>query len=237
VAGRGHRDGGDPVTFSLIGRCERTAMLGAVVASSSPAVAARCPWARARVGAACTQNLTDPALGPALLDRLGAGRSAEDALADVVAAASHIEYRQLTVMDTHGDTATFSGERTLGRHGAATEPGCAAAGNLLGSEDVPRAMVEAFLAEPSAHLGDRLLASLRAGRDAGGEEGPVHACGIVVADRVPWYVVDLRVDWRDDDPIEELALLWRRWKPQVDEYVARALDPASAPTFGVPGDS
>jgi uncharacterized Ntn-hydrolase superfamily protein len=225
------------VTFSLIGRCERTAMLGAVVASSSPAVAARCPWARARVGAACTQNLTDPTLGPALLDRLEAGRSAEDALEDVVVTAPHVEYRQLTVVDARGGTATFSGERTLGRHGASTEPGCAAAGNLLGSGDVPDAMVAAFIAEPSVHLGDRLLASLRAGRDAGGEEGPVHSTGIVVADRVPWNVVDLRVDWRDDDPIEELGRLWKLWKPQVDEYVMRALDPASAPSFGVPGET
>jgi uncharacterized Ntn-hydrolase superfamily protein len=212
-------------------------MLGGIVASSSPAVAARCPWARPRVGAACTQNLTDPSLGPALLDRLAAGRSAEDALADVVAAAPNVEHRQLTVVDARGGTATFSGERTLGRQGTATGPGCAAAGNLLGSDDVPRAMAEAFLAQPSAHLGDRLLASLRAARDAGGEEGPVRSCGIVVVDRVPWYVVDLRVDWREDDPIEELGRLWKLWKPQIDAYVTRALDPASAPSFGVPGDT
>jgi uncharacterized Ntn-hydrolase superfamily protein len=236
MAGRGNRDCGDPVTFSLIGRCDRTAMLGAVVASSSPAVAARCPWARARVGAACTQNLTDPTLGPALLDRLVTGGSAEQALADLVATAPHVEYRQLTVVDARGGAATFSGEQTLGRHGASTESGCAAAGNLLAREEVPRAMVEAFRAEPAAHLGDRLFASLRAGRDAGGEEGQVHSSGIVVADRVPWYVVDLRVDWRDDDPIEELGRLWKLWKPQVDDYVSRALDPASAPSFGVPGD-
>ena len=212
-------------------------MLGAVIASSSPAVAARCPWARAEVGAACTQNVTDPTLGPALLDRLEAGRSAADALADVVDSARNIEYRQLAVIGLRGGAATYSGERTLGRHGAATAAACAAAGNLLGGDDVPHAMVEAFLARPSAHLGDRLLAAVGAGRDAGGEEGPVHSSGMVVVDRVPWYVVDLRVDWRDDDPIEELSRLWRLWKPQIDTYVARALDPASAPSFGVPGDT
>jgi uncharacterized Ntn-hydrolase superfamily protein len=59
---------------------------------------------------------------------------------------------------------------------------------------------------------------------------------MIVVDRVPWYVVDLRVDWREDDPIEELGRLWALWKPQIDDYVARALDPASAPAFGVPGD-
>ncbi len=224
------------MTFSLIGRCDRTGMLGGVVTSSSPAVAARCPWARARVGAACTQNITDPTLGPALLDKLERGRSAEHALADVVAEAPNVEYRQLTVVDLDGRGATFSGEQTLGQHAARTAPGCAAAGNLLANEDVPSAMVEAFLAEPSAHLGDRLLRALEAGRDVGGEGGPVRSSGMILVDRVPWYVVDLRVDWREDDPIEELARLWALWKPQIDDYVARALDPGSAPAFGVPGD-
>ena len=51
------------VTFSLAGRCERTGMLGIVVSSSSPAVAARCAHARAGVGAAASQNVTDPRLG------------------------------------------------------------------------------------------------------------------------------------------------------------------------------
>jgi uncharacterized Ntn-hydrolase superfamily protein len=224
------------VTFSLIGRCDRTGMFGAVVASSSPAVAARCVWGRARVGAACTQNLSDPSLGPALLDRLELGRSAEQAVTEVVAEAPHVEYRQLAVVDVDGGAATFSGAQTLGRHAERTAPGCAAAGNLLGHEDVARAMVEAFLADPSAHLGDRLFEALRAGHDAGGEEGPVHSCGMVAVDRFPWHVVDLRVDWRDDDPIEELGRLWALWKPQIDAYVTRALDPASAPGFGVPGD-
>ena len=90
---------------------------------------------------------------------------------------------------------------------------------------------------PGDHLGDRLLAALRAGRDAGGEEGPVHSSGMVIVDRVPWYVTDLRVDWRDDDPIVELGRLWQLWQPQAETYVTRALDPASAPGYDVPGDS
>ena len=223
------------MTFSLVGRCERTGMCGAVVTSSSPAVAARCASARAGVGAACTQNVTDPTLGPVLLDRLQAGHSAQEAIDGVIAEAANIDYRQLSVVDAEGRAATYSGARTLGRHATRTGPGCAAAGNLLRAETIPEAMVEAFLENASAHLGDRLLATLRAGRNAGGEEGPVHSCGMVIVDQVPWYVTDLRVDWRDDDPIEELARIWEIWKPQAEDYVTRALDPASAPRYGVPG--
>ena len=52
---------------------------------------------------------------------------------------------------------------------------------------------------------------------------------------MPWPVADLRVDWHDE-PIHELARLWLLWQPQLDAYVARALDPSQAPSYGVPGD-
>ena len=225
------------MTFSLVGRCDRTGTFGAIVTSSSPAVAARCAFARARVGAACSQNVTDPTLGPRLLDALERGRTAEDALAEVVAAAPHVEYRQLSVVGADGPGAVWSGRRALGRAATATGSGCAAAGNLLAAADVPAAMVDAFLAGAAEQLGDRLLAALAAGRDAGGEESPVRSAGLVVVDEQPWPATDLRVDWCEGDPVEELARLWELWKPQAADYVTRALDPASAPAFGVAGDT
>lgn len=223
------------MTFSLAGRCRRTGMFGAVVTSSSPAVAARCAWARAGVGAVCTQNVTDPSLGNKVLDGLAFGRSAQEALDAVVREASYPAYRQLTVVDAAGNTAAHSGEQTLGLHRTVQTADAVAAGNLLASDKVPQAMVDAFDADPDAHLADRLLAGLRSGDNAGGEEGPVHSCGIVVVDKVAWPVTDLRVDW-GDDPIAELVATWEVWKPQADDYVTRALNPTSAPSYGVPGD-
>lgn len=48
-------------------------------------------------------------------------------------------------------------------------------------------------------------------------------------------MADLRVDW-NDDPIGELTALWHLWKPEMSTYVTRALEPSSAPSFGVPGN-
>jgi uncharacterized Ntn-hydrolase superfamily protein len=223
------------VTFSMAARCARSGMVGVVVVSSSPAVAARCAHVRAGVGAVCTQNITDPRLGPALLQALADGADADGALAAVTAAADHVEFRQLTVVDSRGTAQAFSGTRCLGVHASATGDDVAAAGNLLASEAVPRAMVEAFRAHPERHLGDRLLDGLRAAALTGGEVGPVHSAGMLIADTVPWPVTDLRVD-RSDDPIGELAALWQVWAPLAEDYVARALDPAAAPSFGVPGE-
>jgi uncharacterized Ntn-hydrolase superfamily protein len=223
------------MTFSLAARCARTGMLGVVVTSSSPAVAARCAWARAGTGAVATQNITDPSLGPAVLDRLSSGRSANEALTEVMASAPHAEYRQVTVVDSGGRTAARTGKRTLGQHGVSQGADCIAAGNLLADVGVTSAMVRAFARRPLEHLAVRLLDALGAGTAAGGEEGPLHSAGLLIVDRVSWPVTDLRVDWHDD-PVSELGRLWALWGPQEGDYVRRAIDPASAPSYGVPGD-
>ncbi len=223
------------MTFSLVGRCARTGMVGCAVSSSSPAVAARCAHVRPGIGAAASQNVTDPRLGPRLLSLVAAGRSPQEAVAEIVASEPNIEYRQLAAVDLASRTAAYSGSGTLGRHATAEGDGAVAAGNLLANMDVPAAMVEAYERSPDADLGDRLVASLAAGLAGGGEEGPVRSAGLLLAGSAAWPVADLRVDWHDE-PIGELATLWRLWKPQMDAYVARALDPAAAPSFGVSGD-
>ncbi|HEY7029988.1 MAG TPA: DUF1028 domain-containing protein [Thermomicrobiales bacterium] len=223
------------MTFSLVARCPRTGMFGVVISSSSPAVAARCAHARAGVGAVTTQNVTDPRLGPRLLDAMERGLGAAVAMKEVVAGAEFAEFRQLTAVDGSGGTASHSGARTLGTYRAVEGDGAVAAGNLLASPDVPAAMVGGFMAREQDDLGDRLIYALGMGLAAGGEEGPVHSAGLVLVDRVPWYVADLRVDW-SDDPIGDLARLWELWKPQMQDYVTRALNPLAAPGFGVPGD-
>ncbi len=223
------------MTFSLVGRCARTGMVGVAVSSSSPAVAARCAHARAGVGAAASQNVTDPRLGPLMLELIESGRSARDAVAAVAAQAPHAEHRQLTAIDAIGGSGAYSGARTLGRHGTALGIGAAAAGNLLAADEVPEAMIAVFAERVSDHLGDRLLAALGAGLEAGGEEGPVRSAGMLVCDRESWPQTDLRVDW-DDAPIERLTEIWQLWKPQAADYVTRALDPTAAPSYGVAGD-
>jgi uncharacterized Ntn-hydrolase superfamily protein len=107
---------------------------------------------------------------------------------------------------------------------------------MLDNDGVPRAIVSAFEATPG-HLGDRLIAAMRAGLAAGGEAGPVHSAGMQLCDRVAWPVADLRCDWTEDCPVEAVATAWQVYKPQLDAYVQRALDPRAAPSYGVPGDA
>ncbi|MBL8705443.1 MAG: DUF1028 domain-containing protein [Rhodospirillales bacterium] len=224
------------MTFSIAGRCARTGMLGVAVSSSSPAVAARCAFARAGVGAALSQNITDPRLGHRLLALMQDGKAARAALDQVVAeAGGNADFRQLVALDSNGAAAIHRGPRSLGIHAGATGVDCASAGNLLGNDGVPAAIVAGFQRHAGLHLGERLIRAMQAGLDAGGEAGPVKSAGLLVVDRQAWPLVDLRCDWADD-PIGELAKLWAVYAPQMNDYVTRALDPSSAPAFGVPGD-
>ncbi|MDO8883465.1 MAG: DUF1028 domain-containing protein [Pseudotabrizicola sp.] len=222
------------MTFSLIARCARTGQFGMVIASSSPAVAARCAHVRAGVGAVASQNVTDPALGPLLLDLMQTGLPAPDALAQMTKDRAHIDYRQLLAVDAMGRTAIHSGQQVLGIWAEAAGLDCAAGGNLLANDGVPAAMVTA-LATTTGHLGDRLMAALEAGLSAGGEAGPVHSAGLKLADRLSWPLADLRIDWADD-PIGMLRTAWDVYRPQMLAYVQRATDPTQAPSYGVPGD-
>lgn len=223
------------MTFSIAARCAETGMFGVAVSSSSPAVAARCAYARAGVGAVASQNVTDPTLGTRGLELMALGASAPEAVQILKATGTHIDYRQVTAVDAAGRSAIHSGPNALGTWSEAKAENVACGGNLLADAQVPQAMVDAFLGA-KGHLGDRLITVMRAALSAGGEEGPVHSAGMKLVREVPWPVADLRVDWTEDCPIEALAAIWDIYKPQLDAYVTRALNPAAAPSYGVPGD-
>jgi uncharacterized Ntn-hydrolase superfamily protein len=223
------------VTFSIVARSADARMFGVAIASSSPAVAARCAHARAGAGAVASQNITDPSLGPRILEALARGTSTQAALAAALAATPFGAYRQLLAVSGEDPPLAYSGARALGIAATATGMHAAAAGNLLARADVPAAMITAFAAA-AGHLGECLLAALHAGLERGGEMGPIHSAGLLIVREVPWPIVDLRVDWTEDDPVAALSAIWDIYAPQIDDYVRRALNPAAAPSFAVPGD-
>ena len=163
------------------------------------------------------------------------GMSAAEAIAGVRDLGKFIEYRQVLAVDKTGATAIHSGPNSLGIWTQAQGPNVASGGNMLANDSVPQVVVDGFLAS-SGHLGDRLIAAMRAGLAAGGEAGPLHSAGMLMVDKVAWPVAELRCDWTNDCPIENIATAWGIYKPQLDAYVQRAIDPREAPSYGVPGD-
>ncbi len=225
------------MTFSLIGRCAETGMLGVAITTSSICVASRCPWARAGVGAVSTQNVTDPTIGPRVLDLLAGGKSAAEALQAVLAASQYADYRQVTVIDREGRTAHHSGTKTLGTNAVAEGKDCLAAGNLLANTDVPKAMVTSFTRHADLHLAERLLRGLESGDRRGWRERTGQIRGTagggqadLAAGRSAGRLVGGRSGRRP------CATFGSATSPQMKDYVTRALDPSTAPAFGVPGD-
>jgi uncharacterized Ntn-hydrolase superfamily protein len=207
-------------------------MFGMAVSSSSPSVAARCAHVRSGVGAFATQNFTDPSLGQRGLDLMKLGSSASQAIDIVSHTAKDRDYRQLAAVGASGPPAAFTGQSCMDVVNEAITEHAAAVGNILASATVPMAMVEAF-DKADGHLAFRLLQAMRAGLAAGGEIENVRSAGLVVVHDLSWPVVDLRVDWTLDCPIAELAGLWAVWEPRMGIYMARALQPAEAPTTDV----
>ena len=216
------------MTFSLVGTCRRTGMFGAAVTTSSINVGARCPWARAGVGAVLTQHRTDARLGPRGLDLLEGGATAGEAIASLTSNDPTIGWRQLAVVDRGGGTAWYHGDRIASIHAAAQGDGCCAIGNIIRNDRIPAAMVEAFEAAPDEHLAERLLLAVEAGLAAGGEPKQVKSAALLVVDDQPFPLVDLRVEL-DRAPLAELRFLWEVYRPRMEVFVTRAVDPDRVP--------
>ncbi|APC18594.1 fimbrial assembly protein FimA [Pseudomonas frederiksbergensis] len=223
------------MTFSIAARCPETGQFGIAISSSSIAVGARCPWLLPGVGAVSTQNITLPSLGPEVLALMEQGLAPVEAFDKVLTRNGYSQYRQITAIDHLGQTAHFSGAQTLGTHNAVSGEQCVAAGNMLAGRAVIEAMVKAF-EQGEGQLADRLLAALKAAVAAGGEAGPVHSAAVVVVGELTWPIINLRVDWADHDPIGQLETLWDAYRPQVQDYIDRALAPDKSPGYGVAGD-
>ncbi len=223
------------MTFSLVARCEETGMLGTAITSSSPAVAARCSYTRSGVGAVSSQNVTDPSLGTQSLNLLEEGLSASEVINKIKSSNVNLGYRQVLIIDAKGKTAIHSGENSLGLWSESRGKNVLSAGNLLANNNVTNAIIKEF-ENTSGHLGDRLISALKAGLETGGEVGPIHSSGMKISEKVSWPIVDLRCDWTEDCPIVELSETWKIYKPQVKDYLQRALDPSKAPSYAVPGD-
>jgi uncharacterized Ntn-hydrolase superfamily protein len=217
------------MTFTILGRCDRTGQLGGAVTTSDIAVGARVLSADAEFGIAATQHRTDPRLGPLLLERLALGESPAQAVADVAAGTRHRDWRQLGALDRRGRTGAYSGSRLWPVGAQLSGPDCLVLANMLVSDAVGPAIRDAFVAAPERPLADRLLAGLVAGERAGGEQGDgLRSAALLIVEGERFPLVDLRID-DDPAPLDRLAGLWETYRPLAPVFVARALTPDDVP--------
>lgn len=221
------------MTFTLVGRCDRTGQIGLGVATYSLVVGALCPALMGGVGAISSQAFVNFELRTLGLNLLKQGHPADQVLTLLKAADPQIEYRQLMVLDSYGRSAGFTGARTRPWTGHKCGPSYVAAGNVLAGEQVIDAMVHTFLSSADHSLDERLLRAVEAGRDAGGQVGsqghlPERSAALIVRGHSPKEDLDLRVD-SSPTAVEQLRAIREEWTPYREFHWLRHVDPARAP--------
>ena len=202
------------MTFSVVGR--QGDAVGVAVASKFLAVGAMVPAARAGVGAVATQSYANLAYRADGLALLADGRTPGQAVEQLTLADDGRDQRQVGIVGvggTTGDGATFTGAACHDWAGGRAGDGYAVQGNILTGPEVVDAMEQAWLAGAAGGLAlpERLLATLAAGDEAGGDRrGRQSAALVVVRPGGGYGGDDTEVELRVDDhpsPVAELRRL------------------------------
>ncbi|MDZ7705802.1 MAG: DUF1028 domain-containing protein [Trueperaceae bacterium] len=198
-------------TFSIVARDPANGDLGIAVASKFLAVGAVVPYAKANVGAVATQSYGNTSYGPRTVAALEQGVPL--ALISQAFKETDPDYaqRQYGLVDAAGHSVSVTGDACHPWAGGVAKDNLAVQGNLLTGPEVVDAMVAAFEASDD-DLSGRLLAALRAGDDAGGDQRGRQGAALYVVREGGGYggfndhYIDLRVD-DHADPVGELGRL------------------------------
>jgi uncharacterized Ntn-hydrolase superfamily protein len=197
-------------TYSIVARDADTGELGVAVQSHWFSVGPIVPWAASGVGAIATQAFAEVSYGPQALELLGEGLRAEDALARLVEADPGSAGRQVAIVDARGDVAVHTGPSCIAFAGHSIGAGVSCQANMMASDRVWPAMLDAFDAA-SGSLAARLLAALDAAEAEGGDaRGRQSGAILVVPGEGEWWktLVSLRVE-DHPEPLAELRRLLR----------------------------
>jgi uncharacterized Ntn-hydrolase superfamily protein len=204
-------------TFSIAACDLEAGQWGVAVQSKFLSVGSVVPWAEPQVGAIATQAYANPRYGPQGLEKLRAGKSAQEVVDELTGADEGSSKRQLGIVDAQGRGATFTGEECLDWAGGRTGEVYAAQGNILVSAETVDALAETFEGSAGERLAERLLQCLAAAQAAGGDSRGQQSASLLVVERDGGYagLSDLLVDLRVDDherPIEELQRIYELHK-------------------------
>jgi uncharacterized Ntn-hydrolase superfamily protein len=199
-------------TFSIVAYDPDTKELGVAVQSKFIAVGSVVPWAKAGVGAVATQSYANTTYGPKALDLMSQGVEPEKVMSLLTDIDRKAADRQVGLVDAKGRSATFTGERCNAWAGGIKGENFACQGNILAGEDVVKNMAKSFQ-ESKGDLGERLIAALQAGQDAGGDKRGMQSAALLIV-RDGWgyggfndRYRDLRVD-DHAEPIKELKRVY-----------------------------
>lgn len=207
------------MTFSIVARCKKTGMLGVAVSTARPAVGSLVVYVEANIGAIATQAAVNPYFGINGLTYLEQGLSAQEVMEKVKSEDPEYERRQLAIVDNQGRTAAYTGEDTVSFADTYLGDEFVVAGNILASEQVIEAMVEAYEKSESDYFPLRLLATIKAGQEAGGDKRGKQSAALKVVDTLSYPIIDIRSDENTEDPVEDLERIYKVSETDLFPYI------------------
>ncbi len=204
-------------TFSIVARDPVTGEMAVAVQSHWFSVGTAVSWGEAGVGVVATQSFVNKSYGIKGIALMKEGKSATDALSELLAADEGREVRQVAMIDVNGNVSAHTGKNCIDFAGHIIGKNYSVQSNMMLNNKVCTAMAKAFEASEGKPLAERVLASLQAAQAVGGDiRGKQSAALLVVAGRSegkPWdeRLIDLRVD-DHATPLLELDRLLRLYR-------------------------
>jgi uncharacterized Ntn-hydrolase superfamily protein len=205
------------MTFTVIGRCARTGKLGFAQATGTPAIGRRAVRVIPGKAVVVVQAGHNHYLMEIAVELAKAGFGAKRIFDTVLHSDPYSDQRQLMYLEAGGRGVALTGDKARPWRGHVEGEDFAMAGNVLAGEKVVTSMAEAFKGSAEKELEERLLLTLEAGRDAGGQQGGEVSAALFVTGAHPYPLFDLRVDV-SREPTGELRKAYEWYKPLAPFY-------------------
>lgn len=205
-------------TFSIVARDPVTGEMAVGVQSHWFSVGSAVPWGEAGVGVVATQAFVNKSYGIKGIGLMRAGKTAPEALKELLAQDSGREVRQVAMIDVNGNVNSYTGKNCIDHAGNIVGKNYSVQSNMMLTNKVNKAMSVAFEGSEGKPLAERVLMALEAAQALGGGDirGKQSAAIMVVAGKSkgePWNekLIDLRVD-DNETPLVELNRLLRLYR-------------------------
>ena len=208
------------MTFSIVASNPSTKELCVATSTGLVAVGNLVPSILPNVGAICVQAMVNHSYRKTILDLMKKGSSNESAINNVLKNDKKKEHRQIIVVNAKGQTYAFSGLRTINICDSCIEDNFAIAGNMLDSSSVISSMKKAFLNNSNVFFPKRLLLTLIAGENAGGDKRGCMSAAIEYF-KPNRRIMTLRIDY-SNNPLKDLSMaLEKRYSKECKDTFDR----------------
>ncbi len=203
-------------TFSIVARDTVTGEIGVAVQSHWFSVGSIVSWGEAGVGVVATQSFVNPSFGIKGLELLKKGLTPQEAVDKLIAEDNAGDVRQLAILDSKGRAAAWTGNKCIPEAGHIVGDNFSVQANLMLNDKIWPAMAKAYK-ETNAPLAERMLASLIAAQDAGGDIRGKQSAAILVVKGIStgkiWEdrVIDLRVE-DNEEPLKEIERILKVYR-------------------------